>query len=198
MSISTERQQRILELLREWEMLTIQDLVERLQVSPMTVHRDLRNLASAGLVTKIHGGVSRARGFPASGSFFENCALYGKPALVRMAMVIRGAGSELLRACSPHCGLLLVHEQQADALVFTTDFLYGHMVSAQQAASLVDCQGTLCCKPSVLSFASHEDARRFQQGFGGHVMDLEQALQHLQEGTPLNLKHHHPGVHPPV
>ena len=47
-SISTDRQQKILELLQERKTLKIQELVEQLQVSPMTVHRDLHRLAKAG------------------------------------------------------------------------------------------------------------------------------------------------------
>lgn len=190
MSISTERQQRILKLLRERETLTIQDLVEQLKVSPMTVHRDLRILANMGLVNKVHGGVTLARGFPANGVFMDGCALCGKPVLPRTAFIIRWAGGEQLRACCSHCGLLLLPDQPAGALAFSADFLYGHVVSAQQAAYLVNSAVSLCCAPCVLSFASREDARRFQQGFGGQVMDIEQAQQHLQEGMALDPTHH--------
>ena len=53
-SISTDRQQKILELLRERKTLKIQELVEQLKVSPMTVHRDLHRLAKA--VVREHAG----------------------------------------------------------------------------------------------------------------------------------------------
>jgi len=34
--------------------------------------------------------------------------------------------------------------------------------------------------PSVLTFGSRADAERFQQGFGGALMDFAQAQQHLR------------------
>lgn len=193
MSISTERQQRILELLRERGTLTIQELVEEMNVSPMTVHRDLRRLADANLVNKIHGGATLGRGFPSNGAVLDSCALCGKPVWPRTTFIIRRADGEQLRACCPHCGLLLLHGQQDGSLAFTTDFLYGHVVGAQQTAYLVASAVTLCCAPSVLSFASREDAQRFQQGFGGQITDLEQAQQQLRDMMALGSEHHPPG-----
>jgi hypothetical protein len=43
-----------------------------------------------------------------------------------------------------------------------------------------------------LSYASRGDAERFQQGFGGQVMDAIQAQQYLQKVMALDTGHHHP------
>lgn len=193
MFIATERQQRILELLQVQKTLKIKDLVEQLRVSPMTIHRDLRQLDNAGLAKKVHGGVTRVRAFLPKGSQFEACSLCNKPSLARTAFIIHGTSGEQLHACCSHCGLLLLSRQEAGIQALTTGFLYGQIVSAQQATYLVESSVVLCCVPSVLSFSNQEDARRFQQGFGGQVMDLRQAQQHLHNAMAFMPKHHHFG-----
>lgn len=50
------RHQQVLELLQEQPELSIQDLTERLGVSPATVRRDLTHLASQGLIQRVRGG----------------------------------------------------------------------------------------------------------------------------------------------
>ena len=60
------------------------------------------------------------------------------------------------------------------------DFIYGRMVGASDAAYLVGCSVTLCCEPSILAFTCSDQASSFQQGFGGEIMDLAQALDYLR------------------
>jgi DeoR family glycerol-3-phosphate regulon repressor len=52
------RRERILELLRDTDSgrLTVEDLAQSLKISQETIRRDLNQLASAGLVSKFHGG----------------------------------------------------------------------------------------------------------------------------------------------
>ncbi len=178
-SLPETRQRQILAYLRESGTLTINELVDRLGVSPMTVHRDLNRLAEAGLVKKVHGGVT----LPAAEediSTAPRCAMCHQAINPRAAFVTHCPSGEQQHACCPHCGLMLTCKQTQPTLSLTTDFLYGNMVNARQATYLIGSGVTLCCMPSVLTFGSRADAERFQQGFGGALMDFAQAQQHLR------------------
>jgi DeoR family transcriptional regulator of aga operon len=52
----TPRQQKLLSLLDGQNFVRIAELAERLRVNPMTIHRDLRALNTAGMVERLHGG----------------------------------------------------------------------------------------------------------------------------------------------
>lgn len=54
--LATQRQDRILAALRDHGAVRIADLVRDLDVSDMTVRRDLAELAERGLARKVHGG----------------------------------------------------------------------------------------------------------------------------------------------
>lgn len=99
----------------------------------------------------------------------------------RSAVIIQGAQVGRLSACCPHCGLALLDRGTPADLVLVTDFLYGRMISARDAAYLVGSQVLLCCGPGILAFSSLEDARQFQLGFGGEVMNLSQAQGSLRQ-----------------
>lgn len=52
----TERRERILQTLRQQGRVVASELSESLAVSPDTIRRDLEDLASAGLLRRVHGG----------------------------------------------------------------------------------------------------------------------------------------------
>jgi DeoR/GlpR family transcriptional regulator of sugar metabolism len=54
--IAEERRRRLLETLHKSGALSVADVSTRMQVSRMTVHRDLDTLSAAGLLRKVHGG----------------------------------------------------------------------------------------------------------------------------------------------
>ena len=61
------------------------------------------------------------------------------------------------------------------------DFLYGRMVNARQATYVMNSRVNLCCEPSVLCFASADEARAFNQGFGGCIFKMDEAVSQLKD-----------------
>ncbi len=177
--IPTARQKLILQWLSEQASLTIDDLSKRLEVSAMTVHRDLDALAREGLVIKVHGGVVVAD-HAGERRATDQCSLCDRPVQGRTAFSIRLENGTTLAACCPHCGLLLLRNTEV-ASVLTTDFLYGRTINAVQAAYLIESSVAVCCLPSVLTFASLDDASRFQKGFGGEIMIFADARRYLTD-----------------
>jgi DeoR/GlpR family transcriptional regulator of sugar metabolism len=60
--IPAERQQRILQLLAERGVVSIVELTDWLQVSHMTIRRDIQKLEEQGRVLSVSGGVSLSSG----------------------------------------------------------------------------------------------------------------------------------------
>jgi len=56
--LATERQQGIVELVRQHGSVRVAELVERFGVSDMTIRRDLEALADRKLLVKVHGGAT--------------------------------------------------------------------------------------------------------------------------------------------
>ncbi|WP_196250846.1 DeoR/GlpR family DNA-binding transcription regulator [Cellulomonas sp. JZ18] len=56
---AAQRRQDILDLVARRSTVRVDELVDRLGVSRMTVHRDLQHLAEKNLVVRVHGGIRR-------------------------------------------------------------------------------------------------------------------------------------------
>lgn len=175
--IPSVRQEQIMQWLRENHTLTIESLVESLGVSLMTVHRDLDALAQSGLVEKVHGGVVLAPAYRQETT--QACDLCGMHVSPRTSFTIYTQAGEQYQACCPHCGFLLLQEHPAYSRVLVRDFLYERVINAAQASYVTESGVVLCCVPGVLTFASADDAQRFQRGFGGQVMNFDTVRAYL-------------------
>jgi DeoR family transcriptional regulator, copper-sensing transcriptional repressor len=177
-SHSSQREKKILEQVQEHGSVSIKELARSLDVSAMTIHRDLNKLVAEGLVSKIHGEVT-VRSRPEKGGG-NTCAMCGKVASERTAFMISVTGGESKRACCAHCGLMLQAQTEGVLQSMTTDFLHAHMISATQAYFVVQSELSICCVPSVLSFGSKLEAVKFSKGFGGKVEDMLETINYLQ------------------
>jgi hypothetical protein len=176
----TARQSQIVELLRRQPELTISDLAERLGISTALVQRAVRLLASAGLVVRNHDRValpSFSAPLPTAG---QSCALCGGTVRKRASFIIINRYGGVIWACCAHCGLLLLDRDPPVDIAFTYDFIQERTVDAKEANYVVESRVPACCAPSILSFASADDARSFQLGFGGTTMSFVELQTHLQ------------------
>lgn len=118
----TQRQERILEQIRLTGGVRVADLVDALQVSDMTVRRDISALAARGLVLRVHGGATAATPRPSSAGSMTSEAKGGaddRAALAARAASLIEPGSSiavsggpstlgLARALRPVAGLTVV------------------------------------------------------------------------------------------
>jgi len=174
---SIDREKKILELLQTQGSASIQELAEVFNVSNMTIHRDLNKLEQSGQIQKKHGGVTLVEKSLLVSEY--TCAMCNKPVSERTVFIVQLDTGEKKRACCGHCGLMIQGQTSNMWQSLTTDYLHGHMVSANQAVYLVGSELNICCVPSVLSFGSQQEAEKFQKGFGGSIVNMETATQQL-------------------
>jgi DeoR family transcriptional regulator, copper-sensing transcriptional repressor len=182
MAILTDRQEKLLELLRATQTASLEQIVSRFQVSSATAYRDIRALVEAGLAVKTSRGLKIAPFPEATPPMNRKCYFCSAPVSERTAFILQMQDGSQLNACCPHCGLMALSRVGGGVQsALTSDFIYGRMVNARQAVYLLESSVNLCCEPTVLSFASESDAHRFQLGYGGCIFLLDKALIRLQE-----------------
>ena len=173
MPVLTERQTQLLEWLQTRHSALIEEIEAQFGISSATAYRDSKVLVEAGLALKTNGGIKLP---PMSGKPGQagKCDFCGAIVDERTMFIIQMEDGSRQRACCPHCGLLALQRQGAVSAL-ASEFLYGRMINARQAAYLVESSVSPCCEPSVLCFASEDEARRFQLGFGGLLCTLDEA-----------------------
>ena len=172
--LAIERRDYILRKLTERGRVQVSELSETLGVSRMTIHRDLDLLAQEGLLEKVFGGAV-STSFQNQGAPANTCVLCGRPITPHTRVTLHTQSGELLETCCPHCALLLLETRDDIVSGLAADFIHGKMINLKTATFLVNPEVAVCCTPSVLCFAEDTDARRFQQGFHGHVTRLQEA-----------------------
>lgn len=172
----SERHEKILSWLREENRLRVDELRARLDVSNMTVHRDINSLAQQGLVNKVHGSIQ----LPAPQSeTIDTCSLCHMPVQERLQFIVTTKTNQHLQACCAHCGLLLLIRRDDVDTALLREFIYGRVINALQSHFVIGSRILLCCEPTVLAFSGQKDAAGFQLGFGGQVMSFAEACRHL-------------------
>ncbi|NLI68167.1 MAG: DeoR/GlpR transcriptional regulator [Bacilli bacterium] len=181
-----ERLAKIKEIVLERKNVKISELSEELNVSEMTIHRDIKQLVDEGFVIKTFGGVSLAQSAYDLQKNLNVCSVCQRPIHDRFAYQLILTNNRIERACCAHCGFMR-QKQLGDQVLqaMTYDLFKGTTVSAQMAYFVIDAAiQVTCCQPQVLAFESKEYAEKFIKGFGGKVLTYKEAMdlidKHMQ------------------
>lgn len=191
--LPVERVERIRQILETKKNVKISELSSRLNVSEMTVHRDIKPLIEDGFVNKTFGGVSLATSTKVEHHESNSCIYCHRPILEKTAYKLILKNQRTETACCAHCGLLR-HEQLGEevAQAICYDFLRQTTISVSLAYYVMDTSLNIgCCQPQVLSFEWEQHANQFVKGFGGTVYPFQDAVIVLQE----KMKHSNNSCH---
>jgi len=195
---ATQRRKELLAMILDKGGLSLKEITEQFDVSKMTIHRDLDVLESRGLIRRIFGGAVPAddakatlpAAAPSPSSVrsthpfqpMDTCLVCLRPVTQHLLYGITLTTSEQYFACCPHCGLSahLRHKENITSAM-TADFISGRPHPAHRSFFLMGSTAAPCCTPSILTFESEEQAKRFQAGFGGTIGSLQAALEFLEE-----------------
>lgn len=180
-TLPEQRREQILAWLKDHEILRVDELAQRLNVSLMTIHRDLDALVELQFVEKVHGAVRLLDPYKFT---VDACHLCQVPIKPRLQFMITLSNGKNLQACCAHCGVMMLNLHADVQMALLRDFIYGKMVNVFQAYFVIQSRVSVCCEPSTLAFVSYQDAQDFQKGFGGQVLDFietRQLLNHLHQ-----------------
>lgn len=182
--LPVERLARIKEIVLEEKNVKIADLSKELNVSEMTIHRDVKQLVDDGFVMKTFGGISLAQTsatIPVTDN--QTCSLCHRPINERFAYQLILTNNRTERACCSHCGLIRQLQLGNEVVqAITYDFFTGTTMGANITYFIINPSVQItCCQPQILAFNSKQNAERFSKGFGGRVCTLQEALEVIQE-----------------
>ena len=173
-----ERQHQILSWLDQEGTLSIAEISKRLNVSEMTIYRDIKPLLEGKKINKTSGGISLVT---ISNNSPNSCSYCLKELNNRHPVQIITTHQTVEQLCCPHCGLLRYKDIEKNvSQIICRDFLQNTTISAKLAYFLFDADFNLnCCQPQVLTFESLIYAERFQKGFGGTIFRFDEAAKEV-------------------
>lgn len=183
MMLRPDRQRKIKEWIFEEKSLRISELSERLRVSEMTIHRDLKPLIEEGIIVKTFGGIMLVESGPQPAGGLDACPYCAKKVHERLAYRLIISDHKVETACCAHCGLLRQYQLGREVKqALCQDFLLQTTISAPLAWFVMDTTLDLgCCQPQVLAFAHRTHAVSFVKGFAGEVYSFEEAMHKVNQ-----------------
>lgn len=179
--LQLERQDKIKELIKARRNLKISEISEILNVSEMTVHRDIKPLIDEGVIMKTFGGITLVREVPGKSESINECILCNCQINPRFAYKIILPENKIEEACCNHCGIIR-HFQLGSSVIqaLCSDFLTGTTVSSIVAWYVFDSTIKVgCCTPQILPFVEKEYADKFATAFGGKVMNFQDTMEKI-------------------
>jgi len=177
-----ERLNKIKQILEEQESIKISELSHILNVSEMTVHRDLKPLVNEGIVIKTFGGVSLKQREP-SNVHASHCVYCNRSVNNNYACRLFLDDGQIETLCCAHCGLLRYnHIKDYVKQAVCHDFLRHTTISTHHAFYVFDTSLDIgCCQPQVLTFEWEDHAFKFTEGFGGTVHSFDDATKLIEK-----------------
>lgn len=190
-----ERQNRIKALVMNRHNMKISELSKELQVSEMTIHRDLKPLIKSGIIIKTFGGISLIANEQTEVDGTNSCVFCSRTVDNRQAYRLILANNHIEVTCCAHCGLLRQQQLGDDVIqVLCHDFLKQTTISATSAWFVMNTSIHMgCCQPQVLTFQWKEHADKFVKGFGGNVYPFQEATEVLSQKMKANNHHGYKG-----
>ncbi|MDN9010144.1 DeoR family transcriptional regulator [Brevibacillus laterosporus] len=174
-----ERKQQILLWLEEEECLRISEISKRLEVSEMTIYRDIKPLIAQRKISRTSKGI---RLIKQQQMLYNRCSYCHKAFHSRLSVQLIKSNQQVEQTCCAHCALLRYQNCREDVVqIICRDFLTDTTISAKMACFLLHADINLhCCQPQALPFESVHQAKQFQCGFGGVIYDFEGAILAIQ------------------
>lgn len=175
-----ERQQQILTWIEKEEILRVSEISKRLDVSEMTVYRDLKPLIDQQKVIKTSNGITCT---PQPYVSSHICSYCSKNSNTKLSVQIIKLNQRVEQTCCAHCGLLryqAIEEEVSQIICY--DFLKETTISAKMATFLLNADLNLnYCQPQVITFDSVKQAKQFQLGFGGNIYNFEEVIKVIMD-----------------
>lgn len=178
--LPAERQHQILTWLENEKTIAVSELSKRLDVSEMTIYRDIKPLIDQNKILKTSRGISFIR---KSTIYSQHCTYCYKETNTRHSMQIIKVDQTIEHTCCPHCGLLRYADiENQVSQIICKDFLNETTISAKIAHYLIGADFQMnCCKPQAIVFESYKQIEQFQKGFGGSIFTFEEAISELKK-----------------
>ena len=145
--IPAERQQRLLTLVTEYDLISIAELVEIMQVSHMTVRRDIQKLEEQGKVVSVSGGVQLLQRLFSEPTHDDKSLLFQlqKQAIGEKATQLIG-NSKTIYLDAGTTTLEIAHQiaKCNDLLVITNDFVIANFLIKEGHCELIHTGGYVC------------------------------------------------------
>lgn len=120
-----ERKKKILDALEGAGNMDVHQLSEQLDISPVTIRRDLQQLADEGLLIRTHGGAMKADGGPRFSAFLDKATVSQEQKLQigRLAASFVQPGDTLFLDCGSTVFCMCEHLQKIPGLRVITNSL---------------------------------------------------------------------------
>ena len=182
-----ERLNTIKELIAAKQNIKISELSEALEVSEMTIHRDLKPLVDEGSVIKTFGGVSLVQSEKKQHDI-NSCVVCSREIHSKLGYRIILPNNQVEMACCGHCGLMRQRQLGNEVVQsICQDFFKQTTLSAKLAWFVLDTSINMgCCQPQVLTFENKVHADKFIRGFGGIVASFDEAMDLIHKKMNLS------------